>query len=73
MPLNITTNVSFKDENEGGDSVDSKADKIRSTANAVKAKVINGYAKQEAINDAALTPTVKHSRIRIQLRPDFSR
>ncbi|GAN09422.1 hypothetical protein MAM1_0267d08949, partial [Mucor ambiguus] len=38
MPLNIITNVSFEDENEG-DAVNSKADD-NGAANAVGAKVI---------------------------------
>jgi hypothetical protein len=67
MPLNIATKVSFKDENEGGDAVVSKADKNGSTANAVKAKVINGHAKQKAINDATLPPTAKYSEACIPL------
>ncbi|GAN07723.1 hypothetical protein MAM1_0173c07226 [Mucor ambiguus] len=45
--LNIATNDSFKDENEG-DAVDSKANNNVS-ANTVEAKPINGHAEQEAI------------------------
>ncbi|GAN03017.1 hypothetical protein MAM1_0032d02467 [Mucor ambiguus] len=45
--LDIATNNSFKDENEG-DAVDSKANN-NGTANAVEAKVINGHAEQGAI------------------------
>ncbi|GAN02493.1 hypothetical protein MAM1_0023d01937 [Mucor ambiguus] len=52
MPLNISTNVSFKNENEG-DSVDSDADD-NGAANAVKVKVINGHAEQEAIDQMML-------------------
>ncbi|GAN07685.1 hypothetical protein MAM1_0172d07187, partial [Mucor ambiguus] len=44
--LDIATNDSFKDENEG-DAVDSKANN-NGIANAVEAKVINGHAEQEA-------------------------
>ncbi|GAN01132.1 hypothetical protein MAM1_0005c00563 [Mucor ambiguus] len=69
MPLNIATNVSFKDENEG-DVVDSKADGNGSTTDAVKAKVINDYTKQEATDDVALPPPANYSEIRIHLRPD---
>ncbi|GAN02554.1 hypothetical protein MAM1_0024d01998 [Mucor ambiguus] len=46
--LDIATNNSFKDENEG-DAVDSKANK-NGPANAVEAKDINGHAEQEAID-----------------------
>ncbi|GAN11603.1 hypothetical protein MAM1_0740c11177 [Mucor ambiguus] len=45
--LDIATNDSFKDENEG-DAIDSKANN-NGTANTVEAKVINGHAEQEAI------------------------
>ncbi|GAN03191.1 hypothetical protein MAM1_0035c02642 [Mucor ambiguus] len=45
--LDIATNHSFKDENEG-DAVDSKANN-NGTTNAVEAKVINGHAEQELI------------------------
>ncbi|GAN06709.1 hypothetical protein MAM1_0133d06197 [Mucor ambiguus] len=50
--LDIATNDSFKDENEG-DSVDSKANN-NVTANAVEAKVINGHAEQKAIDQIML-------------------
>ncbi|GAN08012.1 hypothetical protein MAM1_0186c07518 [Mucor ambiguus] len=43
-----TTNVSFENENES-DAVDSKANN-NATANAIEAKVINGHAEQEAID-----------------------
>ncbi|GAN09323.1 hypothetical protein MAM1_0259c08848 [Mucor ambiguus] len=59
MPLNIATNISFEDENEG-DAVDSKADD-NGPANAVEAKVINDHTKQEATDDVALPPTAKYS------------
>ncbi|GAN05729.1 hypothetical protein MAM1_0100c05203 [Mucor ambiguus] len=52
MPLNIATNVSFKDENEA-DTVDSKANN-NGTANAIEAKVINGHTEQEAIDQMML-------------------
>ncbi|GAN09097.1 hypothetical protein MAM1_0243d08619 [Mucor ambiguus] len=52
MPLNIATNVSFEDKNEGG-AVESKADD-NSIANAVEAKVINGHAEQEVIDQMML-------------------
>ncbi|GAN09485.1 hypothetical protein MAM1_0270c09014 [Mucor ambiguus] len=71
--LDIATNDSFKDENEG-DAVDSNACD-NGTANAVEATtvIISGYAEQEATNDVALPPTAKYSKIWIYLRPDFSR
>ncbi|GAN01520.1 hypothetical protein MAM1_0008d00953 [Mucor ambiguus] len=47
------------DENEG-DAVDSKANN-NVTANAVEARVINGYAEQA--NDVALPLTAKYSEI----------
>ncbi|GAN06506.1 hypothetical protein MAM1_0126d05990 [Mucor ambiguus] len=61
--LDIATNDSFKVENEG-DSVDSKTNNNRA-ANAVKAKVINGHAEQEATtkDDVALPPTANYSEI----------
>ncbi|GAN03689.1 hypothetical protein MAM1_0046d03144 [Mucor ambiguus] len=46
--LNLATNDSLKDENEGG-AVDSNKANNNGTANAVEAKVINGHAEQEAI------------------------
>ncbi|GAN07300.1 hypothetical protein MAM1_0156c06796 [Mucor ambiguus] len=49
---NIATNGSFKVENEG-DAVDSKANN-NGNANAVEAKVINGQAEQEAIDQMML-------------------
>ncbi|GAN07608.1 hypothetical protein MAM1_0168d07108 [Mucor ambiguus] len=52
MPLNIATNVSFKDENEG-DAVDSKAND-NGAANTIEAIVINGHAEQEAIDQMML-------------------
>ncbi|GAN06305.1 hypothetical protein MAM1_0119d05785 [Mucor ambiguus] len=52
MTLNIATDVSFEDENEG-DAVDSRVHD-NGTANAVEAKVINGHAKQEAIDPMML-------------------
>ncbi|GAN09209.1 hypothetical protein MAM1_0250c08731 [Mucor ambiguus] len=48
MPLNIATIVSFEDENKG-DAVDDNG-----LANAVEAKVINGHAEQEAIDQMML-------------------
>ncbi|GAN00590.1 hypothetical protein MAM1_0001d00012 [Mucor ambiguus] len=72
MPLNIATNVSFEDKNEG-DAVDSKVND-NSANNTGESKVINnGHAKQEAKNDVALPPTTKYSEIWIHLGPDFSR
>ncbi|GAN02299.1 hypothetical protein MAM1_0020c01742 [Mucor ambiguus] len=71
MPLNIATNVSFKDKNE-----DDAADSIVNgnvTANAVEAKVISGHAEREATDDVALPPTAKYSEIWIHLKHDFSR
>ncbi|GAN03584.1 hypothetical protein MAM1_0043d03039 [Mucor ambiguus] len=50
--LDIATNDSFKDENEG-DAVESKANN-NGTANAVQAKVISGHAEQEAIDQMLL-------------------
>ncbi|GAN11207.1 hypothetical protein MAM1_0505d10766 [Mucor ambiguus] len=50
--LDIATNDSLKDENEG-DAVDIKANN-NGTANEVEAKVINGYAEQEAIDQMML-------------------
>ncbi|GAN01434.1 hypothetical protein MAM1_0007c00867 [Mucor ambiguus] len=68
MSLNIATNVSFEDENEG-DRVDSKAND-NGTANAVKATIINdGHAKQEVTDAVALPPTAKYSEIWKHLRP----
>ncbi|GAN09103.1 hypothetical protein MAM1_0244c08625 [Mucor ambiguus] len=64
MPLNIATNVSFKDKNEG-DAIDSKVND-NGTANAVEAKVINGHTEQEAKDDGCLT-----SGCRIQLHLDI--
>ncbi|GAN01116.1 hypothetical protein MAM1_0004d00547 [Mucor ambiguus] len=72
MPLNTATNASFKDGNEG-DAVDNRADD-NGTANAVEATtvIISGHAEQEAtIDDVALPPTAKYSKIWIHLRPDF--
>ncbi|GAN03695.1 hypothetical protein MAM1_0046c03150 [Mucor ambiguus] len=73
IPLNIATNVSFEDENEG-DIVDIKADD-NSAADAGESKVINnGHAMQEATDNVTLPPTAKYnSQIWIHLRPDFSR
>ncbi|GAN04355.1 hypothetical protein MAM1_0061d03815 [Mucor ambiguus] len=53
MVLNVATNDSFKDENEG-DVVDSKT-KNNGTANAVEAEVISDHAEQEA-NDQMMLP-----------------
>ncbi|GAN09158.1 hypothetical protein MAM1_0247d08680 [Mucor ambiguus] len=50
--LDIATNDSFKDDNED-DAVDSKVNN-NGTANAVEAKVINGHAEQEAIDQMTL-------------------
>ncbi|GAN03012.1 hypothetical protein MAM1_0032c02462 [Mucor ambiguus] len=50
--LDIATNDSIKDEDEG-DAVDSKANN-NGTANAVEAKVINDHAEQEAIDHMML-------------------
>ncbi|GAN02940.1 hypothetical protein MAM1_0031c02390 [Mucor ambiguus] len=47
MTLNIATDVSFEDENEG-DTVDSRVHD-NDTANSVEATVINGHVEQEAI------------------------
>ncbi|GAN03407.1 hypothetical protein MAM1_0040d02860 [Mucor ambiguus] len=47
-----TTDVSFEDENEA-DAVDSRVDD-NSTANTVEAKVINGHAEQDAIDQMML-------------------
>ncbi|GAN01440.1 hypothetical protein MAM1_0007d00873 [Mucor ambiguus] len=52
MTLNIAADVFFEDENET-DAVDSRVDG-NGTANAVKAEVINGHAKQEAIDQIML-------------------
>ncbi|GAN03359.1 hypothetical protein MAM1_0039c02812 [Mucor ambiguus] len=61
MLLNIATNASFEDKNEG-DTVDSKAKDNGGTANAVEAKVINGHAEQEATDDIALPPTANTAK-----------
>ncbi|GAN10318.1 hypothetical protein MAM1_0343c09856 [Mucor ambiguus] len=62
MPLNIITNVSFEDKNEG-DAVDSRVvDNINNgtTINAVEAKVINGYhVEQDTTDDVASPSTAK--------------
>ncbi|GAN04607.1 hypothetical protein MAM1_0068c04068 [Mucor ambiguus] len=59
MPLDIATDVSFEDENEG---------------DAVDTTVINdGHAKQEVADAVALPPTAKYSEIWTHFRPDFSR
>ncbi|GAN11673.1 hypothetical protein MAM1_0801d11254 [Mucor ambiguus] len=50
IPLKIATNVSFKNENKGGD--------------AVNTEVINDHAKQKATDNAALPPIAKYSHIR---------
>ncbi|GAN00687.1 hypothetical protein MAM1_0001c00109 [Mucor ambiguus] len=50
--LDIATNDSFRDENEG-DAVDSKANN-NGIADAVEAKVTNGHAEQEAIDQMML-------------------
>ncbi|GAN08327.1 hypothetical protein MAM1_0199d07836 [Mucor ambiguus] len=72
IPLNIATNVSFENENEG-DAADSRVvDNNNDTNNAVKAKVINGHTEQEATDDVALPPAAKYSEIWIHLKPDFS-
>ncbi|GAN00620.1 hypothetical protein MAM1_0001c00042 [Mucor ambiguus] len=71
IPLNIATDISFEDENEGY-VVNSKADD-NGTANAVEANVINGYAEQEATDDVALPPTEKYSEIWIHRKADFLR
>ncbi|GAN10148.1 hypothetical protein MAM1_0325c09685 [Mucor ambiguus] len=73
MPLNIATNVSFEDENEGGDDVDKNANGNGGTADAVEAKVINGHAEQEATDAVVLLLTAKYSEIWIHLGHDFSR
>ncbi|GAN09873.1 hypothetical protein MAM1_0299c09406 [Mucor ambiguus] len=64
IPLNIATNVSFENENEG-DIVDSRVvDSNNATYNAVEAEAINVHAEQEATDDIALTPpTAKYSEI----------
>jgi hypothetical protein len=50
--LDIATNDSFKDKNEG-DSVDSKSNS-NGTANEVEAIVINGHAEQEVMGQMML-------------------
>ncbi|GAN09759.1 hypothetical protein MAM1_0289d09291 [Mucor ambiguus] len=70
MLLNLSTNVSFEDENEG-DAVDSKVDDNGST-NAIEAKAVNGHAEQGATDDGVLPPTAKYSEIWIHSRPNFS-
>ncbi|GAN04942.1 hypothetical protein MAM1_0077d04409 [Mucor ambiguus] len=50
--VDIATNGSFEDENEGG-AVDSKANN-NGAANAFETKVINGHAEQEAIDQMML-------------------
>ncbi|GAN01855.1 hypothetical protein MAM1_0013c01290 [Mucor ambiguus] len=72
MPFNIATNVSFEDENEGGNAVDSKTNNCGNAANAVKSKFIDGHAEQKATGDVALPPTAKYREIWTHLRPDFS-
>ncbi|GAN08342.1 hypothetical protein MAM1_0200c07851 [Mucor ambiguus] len=47
MTLNIATDISFENENEG-DIVDSRVDD-NGTTSAAEATVINGHAEQEAI------------------------
>ncbi|GAN08954.1 hypothetical protein MAM1_0234d08474 [Mucor ambiguus] len=71
MPLNIATNVSFEDEDEG-DAVDSKAnDNV--IADAVKTtKVMNSHVKQDATDDVVLPPAAEYSDIWIYLRHGFS-
>ncbi|GAN02904.1 hypothetical protein MAM1_0030c02354 [Mucor ambiguus] len=61
--LNIATNDSFKDKNEG-DAVDSKANN-NGTTNVVEATtvIISGHAEQVATDDVALPPTAKYSEI----------
>ncbi|GAN02959.1 hypothetical protein MAM1_0031d02409 [Mucor ambiguus] len=59
--LDIATNDSFKDENEG-DAVDIEANN-NDTANAVEAKANNGHAEQEGIDQMMLPPTAKYSEI----------
>ncbi|GAN08629.1 hypothetical protein MAM1_0215c08144 [Mucor ambiguus] len=72
MSLNIATNISFEDENEGG-AVDSKAN-ANGTANAGEATAINDdHAKQEVTGAVALPPTAKYSEIWKRLRPVSSR
>ncbi|GAN02243.1 hypothetical protein MAM1_0019c01684 [Mucor ambiguus] len=51
--LDIAANDSFKNENEGG-AVDSKANN-NGTANTVEAKVVNGHAEQEVIDQMMLS------------------
>ncbi|GAN11687.1 hypothetical protein MAM1_0812c11268 [Mucor ambiguus] len=65
MPLRTTTNASFfvEDENEGSDAVDNKVDINSSTANAVKAKVINGHTEQKTTDDVSLPPLAKFGYI----------
>ncbi|GAN01169.1 hypothetical protein MAM1_0005d00600 [Mucor ambiguus] len=60
MPLSIAaTNFSFEDENEDDAVNHSKSDNNGGPANAVEAKVVNGHAEQEAMNDVALPSTAK--------------
>ncbi|GAN02190.1 hypothetical protein MAM1_0018d01631 [Mucor ambiguus] len=73
MPFSIATNVSFKGKNEGGKAVDSKTNDNDGIANAVKAKVINGHAKQEVTDNVSLPPTAKYCKVCIHLRHDFLR
>ncbi|GAN10047.1 hypothetical protein MAM1_0316d09582 [Mucor ambiguus] len=72
MPLNIATNVSFEDDNEGDNAVNSESNNCGSTANAVKSKFINGHAEQKTTGGVALPPTANYSKIWIYLRPNFS-
>ncbi|GAN11434.1 hypothetical protein MAM1_0603d10997 [Mucor ambiguus] len=72
MSLNIATNGSFEDDEEGG-AVDNKANDNGTANNTVEAKVINGHAEQEATDDVVFPPTAKYSENLTHLRPDFWR
>ncbi|GAN11741.1 hypothetical protein MAM1_0878d11326 [Mucor ambiguus] len=62
MPLSITTNVSFEDENEE-DTVDSSITDDSGTTSAVETTLINGHAEQDATDDVVLSPTAKFGYI----------
>ncbi|GAN08244.1 hypothetical protein MAM1_0195d07751 [Mucor ambiguus] len=75
MPLNIATNISFRDEDEG-DAVDSKADHNGGTDNAVEAKVIiNAIPNKRLLLKMMLAylQLKKCSKNWVHLRPHFSR
>ncbi|GAN09518.1 hypothetical protein MAM1_0272d09048 [Mucor ambiguus] len=66
-----TSTIQSTGENEG-DAVDDEADDNNDATNAVKVKVLNVHAEQEATDDVALHPTAKCSKMWIYLSPDFS-